>query len=343
MAVSGDAAKAGYPGSVAVRPALRNLVLPRLRINLLSVLILAYVTIAILSAPLIWVAMVRSYLGQAVDFLPVVLFGALIVSAVQQPTKPFDRLRDLARTGGLRLIGVMTALCLGLASFTTMKIGIPGIVPFYLDPALADLDLWLHGVNPGEAALRLLPDVAVLGLGHLYGGVWFAQWFGWIAFVTLQGDAALRGRYFWTMALMFALLGTVLATALSSVGPAFYAEFYGDTRFAPLTALLDATVWGDDLTHLRAYLLDTYITGKPNMGTGISAMPSMHLAVVTLNALMLWRVNRLAGVAGWVYVGLILIGSVTFGWHYATDGYVSIAVVCLIWLAVGRALRAPPV
>ncbi|TIN21837.1 MAG: hypothetical protein E5Y31_19780 [Mesorhizobium sp.] len=37
-----------------------------------------------------------------------------------------------------------------------------------------------------------------------------------------------------------------------------------------------------------------------------------------------------------MYVALILFGSVYSGWHYAIDGYVSIALVILIWWITGK-------
>src|SRR5690606_9683564 len=82
------------------------------------------------------------------------------------------------------------------------------------------------------------------------------------------------------------------------------------------------------------YLLANFEAGTGAAGTGISAMPSMHLAIVTLNACMLTSLNRQVGIVAWIYVALIQLGSVYLGWHYAIDGYFSIAVVCVIWWSV---------
>jgi len=70
--------------------------------------------------------------------------------------------------------------------------------------------------------------------------------------------------------------------------------------------------------------------------THYTAMPSMHVAVVTLNALMLSHINRYVGALGWLYAAIILLTSVYLGWHYAIDGYVSIAGVSGIWWICGR-------
>ncbi|MCY1310989.1 PAP2 superfamily protein [compost metagenome] len=70
-------------------------------------------------------------------------------------------------------------------------------------------------------------------------------------------------------------------------------------------------------------------------------MPSVHVALVVLNAYFLSSLNRWLGVAGWVYAGFILFSSVYTGMHYAVDGYVSIMTVSLIWWLTGRFVAEP--
>ncbi|MCP4182981.1 MAG: hypothetical protein GY761_06650, partial [Hyphomicrobiales bacterium] len=76
-----------------------------------------------------------------------------------------------------------------------------------------------------------------------------------------------------------------------------------------------------------------YRTGNSGRGVGISAFPSVHVGLITLNALFAREIfPRLAGLA-FAYVGIILVSSVYLGWHYAIDGYVAIFVVYAIyWL-----------
>jgi hypothetical protein len=64
----------------------------------------------------------------------------------------------------------------------------------------------------------------------------------------------------------------------------------------------------------------------------------MHVALATLFALVCWRTRRWLGIIMSIYVLVILVGSVHLAWHYAVDGYVSIAGMILIWWTVGRAL-----
>jgi membrane-associated phospholipid phosphatase len=74
-------------------------------------------------------------------------------------------------------------------------------------------------------------------------------------------------------------------------------------------------------------------------GSGISAMPSLHVATSLSFAILGWKTSRLVGVLLGMFAAIILIGSVHLGWHYAVDGYLSIALTGLIWWAVGRWLR----
>jgi hypothetical protein len=138
------------------------------------------------------------------------------------------------------------------------------------------------------------------------------------------------------MTIAVAGLGTVAALAFSSVGPVLYAQIYHVDRFPDLIPRLSQTPVGDYMKVVTDYLLSAYRTGADEPGAGISAMPSMHLAIATLNALAVTRLNRLAGALAWTYLTLILLGSVYLGWHYAIDGYASIAAVAAIWWLAGR-------
>jgi membrane-associated phospholipid phosphatase len=112
------------------------------------------------------------------------------------------------------------------------------------------------------------------------------------------------------------ILGNVFATLGSSVGPVFYDRLIGGDRFADLAAMLRSSGMIDsDFGPVQDYLWP--------------AFPSMHVAMAALPAL--YGVERsvwLAPVAI-AYVALVQVISVTSGYHYALDGYVSILCVLL--------------
>ncbi|PZV36515.1 phosphatase PAP2 family protein [Mesorhizobium kowhaii] len=180
----------------------------------------------------------------------------------------------------------------------------------------------LHAVVPGWIA-------SVLGL--CYGPLWFAQWFGFVLLAAFLPNDRLRIRYLFSFAATLLLLGTVLRAAGASAGPIFYDRMFGGDRFADLTAALASIPSGAMTLGTSDYLYASYTDNSAVFGVGISAMPSIHVAMAFLNALFLSSLNRRLGIVGWTYAASILFGSVYFGWHYALDGYVSIVGVLLIW------------
>lgn len=308
----------------------------QLKLSALPLVVLTYAALAFAVSPDTFLTMLGSYARQATVLPVLLLVGIPAAALLLRPRAPVALMVDIMRKGGLRLVFVVVTFCLGTTAFTTFKLAIPHFVPFYADPFLAEADALLHGGDPGMWAHAIVPAWAEYPLGYLYGPVWFVLWFGLLALVALHQDAAFRRRYFWSMALTICLIGTVGAMAFSSVGPIFYDEFVDADRFAPLMVAIAQSAIGDYMAEASGYLLTSYQTGVSSMGTGISAMPSMHLAIVTLNACMLSSLNRHIGVLAWIYVGLIQLGSVYLGWHYALDGYFSIVVVSLIWWTVGR-------
>ena len=117
-----------------------------------------------------------------------------------------------------------------------------------------------------------------------------------------------------------------------AAGPIYVQRLTGDTRFAPLSDRLfgltdpDIPAW-----RLPDLLWNAYAKGEPFLGSGISAFPSMHVALSTLIFLLARGTNRWLGWMGLAYLAFTLIGSVHLGWHYALDGYASILLVVGFW------------
>ena len=81
------------------------------------------------------------------------------------------------------------------------------------------------------------------------------------------------------------------------------------------------------------------MSGSGNPGGGISAMPSMHVAVSLWLALVMQAYFPRLQFLGWAYFTVILIGSVHLGWHYAVDGIVASAIAIAAWLSAPRILE----
>jgi membrane-associated phospholipid phosphatase len=86
-------------------------------------------------------------------------------------------------------------------------------------------------------------------------------------------------------------------------------------------------------------LWKSYVTGKGDI-QGISAMPSMHLTVATLLALLGWRTNRYLGIAFTTFTATIFLGSIMLGWHYSIDGIAGMALAIVFWFVAGTVTAA---
>jgi hypothetical protein len=234
-------------------------------------------------------------------------------------------------------------LPLFMAGFTSFKFLISSFQPFAVwDERLARLDQALHGMDPW---MLLEPFYSLhfltFTINVLYYPVWFFVSLGsWIVVAT--GSHPRRQQFLITFLLLWIVLGTVGGALMSSAGPILYDRSTGDpARFAGLLQHLTAANDSFPLIALiaRDRLWEAHVTGMIDVGTGISAMPSLHVAIVTLCALFAWQCGRKLGWAMTAYAAVIFLASVHLGWHYAVDGYVSILATLAIWHAVGYALR----
>jgi hypothetical protein len=246
-----------------------------------------------------------------------------------------------------RLTAFLAPALLGplfFTSFGSFKRLIPYIAPFAWDERLSRWDRWLHGgVDPWTLLQPLLGSPgATAALSAVYN-IWFFVMFGtfiWQA-ATLRRPA-LRMQFLLSFALFWIVIGTALAMLLSSAGPCYYGRVTGlADPYAPLMAYLRqaaeaAPVWSVQMQDL---LWQNYESHGTLLGSGISAMPSMHVAIATLLACFGWGVNRRAGAAYTLFAAAIMVGSVHLGWHYAIDGYAAAILGVALWRATGWAVR----
>lgn len=244
---------------------------------------------------------------------------------------------------------MIVILQLFFSLFTSMKALIPQFQPFAWDVTFAVWDRTLHGgIDPWLLLQPLLGHPWITTLVNAAYHLWFFIAYGfmvWQAFTL--ADPALRQQFFLTMMASWALLGNLAATLLSSAGPVYYGRVTGQADpFVPLMEYLQSAdqvgrVWALQVHDL---LWSGYANGEAGVGSGISAMPSMHVGCAVIFALAAGRVRRWLGWVFWAYAGLIMIGSVHLAWHYALDGYVAALLIVLIWHAcgwLGSRLSAP--
>jgi hypothetical protein len=138
--------------------------------------------------------------------------------------------------------------------------------------------------------------------------------------------------------LVWIVVGNVLAGAFLSAGPAYYGLVTGDTgRFADqLGFLRHGAAWSNSAVSYQDYLWQLYAAGLTGFGSGISAFPSVHVGLITMNALFIADYSRRLGLIAFAYVAFVAASSVFLAWHYAIDGYVAIAVTVALHVLLKR-------
>ncbi len=240
------------------------------------------------------------------------------------------------------------SLAIVLSCFTSLKTAIPAVIPYYLDPYFAQIDSWL---NLGFVPWQLTHDIfsspwATAVINFLYNFWFFVVWLFLIYSMCAIKNVKLRQKMLLSNCLTWFVNGGILAILFSSAGPA-YAEklfpFMHDYRelFHLLSGQNDFLIQHDSFVNVWALatqneLWDAYSNNHFMIGAGISAFPSVHVSTITLIALSMYSLNKKLGLVTWLYVAVIVIGSVHLGWHYAVDGYFGILFTIAIWKIVGK-------
>lgn len=184
-----------------------------------------------------------------------------------------------------------------LMSVGLLKVLIPLAVPFWADAPLQAIDSAL-GLKLTPTALFTVP-YASWQAAHLLTILWVLHWRG-------------GPNKEWAVAsfLLTWIFGMALAFAFSSAGPIFTGHHVADR-----------------LTMIEAsYLWNNYLHSGAGIGGGISAFPSMHVAIACWVAFVIRL--RFGSWAGLIFVALISLGAIALGWHYLADvpGGIAVAI-----------------
>lgn len=284
---------------------------------------------------------VRFYLFALTGFVCVAVGYLLVRHKPDSPARFLVRAepaRELWQTitGGLPLI---LAVALFMPSFSIIKAGIPLFTEYGWDAEFIALDRALHGTDPWRLLQPALGHPLITAaLAQLYHTWFLLIYAGTLFFALLVKDRALRCRYFLSYFAMWTIGGMAMAVGFASVGPCFLEPLLGDRHFAEQTAYLAAAdrQYPVAVLDVQRSLVAWFQSGDFELGRGISAMPSMHVALAFLFFLAMRKVSRAAGWFFGAYCVLILIASVHLAYHYAIDGYVSLALVAAIWWLAGK-------
>lgn len=253
-----------------------------------------------------------------------------------------------------RWVSLLTPLVIFAGLITSFNLFKHLVLPtagYHLDAifAAADRAIFL-GSAPSEVTHALVASpwaTAVIDTGY---HAWFLPMtLGVMLCAFVSATPELRLRYLLSYCLCWTLIGSVLAYALPAAGPAFYGHLAaGPDAFEALMGRLEEQqaiireTWPSyEMQALRnqTMLLAIRSSEDPQIGGGISAMPSMHIALATLFACGAFSLKRWLGFAMTGYALFIWFGSVHLGWHYAVDGLVAAPLAVAIWVGAGVVSR----
>lgn len=225
--------------------------------------------------------------------------------------------------------GLFLGVGLLLGSYRDFKKMMPEISPFTWDVTFANLDRMIHRADPWQY-LTLLNRYYEPIL-WTYATVWhFAH-----ALLTLSicvTQAKIRTRYLLTYVSTWIVAGNLVPLFFMAVGPIFYERLTGDDRFTGLSdrlySLADPSL---PASLIPDRLWQSYVSHSNFVGGGISAFPSLHVAMSMLLFLAAKSYGNLAGGVAFAFLIFTMLASVHLGWHYAVDGYASILIVWGLW------------
>ena len=300
-------------------------------------------------------ATIETYLPIYMEMMPgmlmtLVIGRCLVIMVIERPARPLTQIMGELR-GSMFIprrvanaLPMLVAMLVFGGTFTVIKSTIPFFHPYSWDATFEAWDRWLHGgVAPWLLLHPLLGKPIVTHYINIAYAVWFiVLCFTWVWQVFSLRDERLRRQFLWTLLVVWILLGNVAATYLSSGGPCYFGRITGlSDPFQPLMDYLshanaDSPVWA---LIAQDVLWQNYLARDVQLAAGISAMPSLHVALTTLFSLVCWRTNRWLGALMTAYALVIMLGSVHLGWHYAIDGYAGALGTVVIWWIVGWCAR----
>jgi hypothetical protein len=246
------------------------------------------------------------------------------------------RIRHTPRLSTSQVVGAVVLATLAVPvqiTFQSLKQSLGRERGFPWDADLSAIDKWLHGGPAWHWFAFLFQWPNALKLIDVLYVLWFAALVATVIWLGWTGQRHLRQRALIALLILWTLGGTIGAWVFASAGPCYMTS--ADPDSAALVARLDASrsariaranqqgVW-------QAFQADQWLPFG-----GISAMPSLHVGLAVLVAIVVWQRSRRLGAFLWIYAGIIQVGSVILAWHYAIDGYAGAGFAWVAWALSG--------
>lgn len=261
----------------------------------------------------------------------------------ERPDSPFkfarefiDRKSYIVKTA--RQIPVVLLICFFLPVFSAFKGSISAFSDYTWDRYWIEADRAIHGQDVWLVLQPLLGyPIITFVLGILYV-VWLPLIIASVIYFSLLLEKPkLRTQFLLSYFSCWAILGSVFAILFASVGPCFSKPLLGITDFDPQMRYLASVnaQYPMVILQIQERLIGELAEGSLELGAGITAMPSMHVSMTFLYWLAVRHLNRWLGWAAFLYLIIIQVASVHLAFHYAVDGYFSMAGTWVIWKLCG--------
>ena len=285
-----------------------------------------------------------SGVGGALSLLPMWLAAAVTLAGIYAlpalwkmmrsgVTSPTAHILALARQNWRSILLVCAGMViagLNMITFMYSKPLLNYLVPFWSDPLLADVDYYLF---LGNDPYRLLGWLNSVPMALFYHRAWFALMVVTLLMVLTRRASVERSSILVSYFVLWSVAGPVIHLLLPAAGPVFFQNLgYGD-RFATLAV-------PEEMTQMSDFLWTVYSGSQFAPGSGISAMPSMHIATTAWMAIAVHVLARRWSPAMAAVGLLIFLLSISLGWHYAVDGIVGAAAAVACYLAAKRIYTA---
>lgn len=289
---------------------------------------------------------IDSFLPVFAGYMMLALWAGLIIGAIAQLVGLLTpgKWRPDVRAPWLLMAILMAGTTLPL--FELFKQTILPMRGFPLDQPLAKIDrLLFFGNDAWRATHFLFGSVQATLLFDRAYAIWLPLMFLFPAVAVMATpDARVRARLLGCWLGSWIIIGSLGAWILGSAGPCYYEALVGpNPGFAEMNRHLaalasEAQGRGQSVAAVgfQSMLLNGRLDSQFVSAGGISAMPSMHVAMALLFAIAGFCVSRPIGWIMAIYAVTIWIASIHLGWHYAIDGIVGAGMMWGLWHLSGK-------
>ena len=262
----------------------------------------------------------------ALELLPLWLVAAaalgsiagIVIMMSARVVSPIRHIRDTVRDRKRWLLMIafgMTIAGLNMIAFMWMKPLLNWFVPFWADPFLARVD---RALFLGHDPWTLLGWLNSMGSALFYHRGWFAMMIITLLLVISGPASPRKSAVMMTYFLLWSVVGPLIHILLPAAGPVFYAGLGYGSEFSGI-------IVPDEMRRMSAYLWQVYQGDQFGPGSGISAMPSLHIATTMWMVIACWTLVRRMAIPVALFGFVIFLLSISLGWHYAIDGIVGAA------------------